>query len=107
MDYLNFYSLLRDENFEKCRALPTKKLLGKKNTIYNFLFIVDDKILTKKNNPFFFNSKKLSKNFNSFSLSFISSLRNNIYILCYSNIGDLKKIDFLKNCDFLSIRMLP
>ena len=104
MNYLNFYSLLRDENFDKWKTLPTKKLFSKNNIIYNFLFIVDDKILTKKNNPFFFNSNRLSKNLNRTSLSFISSLRNNIYILCYSNIGDLKKIDFLKNCDFLSIR---
>ena len=104
MNNLNFYSLVRDRNFEKLRTLPTKKLFSYKNPIYNFLFIVDGKILTIKKNPFFLYSKKLSKNFNKFSLSFISNIRNTIYILCYSNNEEVKKLDFVKNCDFSNIR---
>ncbi len=104
MNYLNFYSLLREKNSEKFRTLRPKKLLSFNNVIYNFLFIMDGKIFMKNNNPFFFTLKKISKEFIELPLSFISSSGNNIFLLCDCNNTKKIKIEFLKGCDFLHIR---
>tara|TARA_A100001015_G_scaffold202804_1_gene226570 strand:+ start:1565 stop:2467 length:903 start_codon:yes stop_codon:yes gene_type:complete len=104
MNYLNFYSLLREKNSDKFRTLSSKKLYSYNNFIYNFLFIIDGKILMVKKNPFFFKSEKVSKEFNNFNLSFISNIGNNLFILCYTNSIKAKKISFLKDYDLFNIR---
>ena len=72
MDYLNFYSLLRQEESQKTKTLKHSKFYRTDKTIYNFLFIFDGKILIKNNSPFFYTSKYISKQFHKLSLSIIS-----------------------------------
>ena len=53
MNYLNFYSLLKQQDSDKSKNLKHPKLYRTDKTIYNFLFILDGKILMKNNSPFF------------------------------------------------------
>ena len=43
MNYLNFYSLLKEEGSEKTKDLKHSKFYRTDKTIYNFLFIFDGK----------------------------------------------------------------
>ena len=54
MNYLNFYSMLREKDFEKVKSIFSEKSFIHSDSIYNFLFIVDSKILTIDDNPFSF-----------------------------------------------------
>ncbi len=104
MDYLNFYSLLRQEETEKVTTLKHSKLYRTNKTIYNFLFIFDGKIVMKNNSPFFYTSKYISKQFHKLSLSIISFIKNDIFILCILNEKDINKYDFLIDSESFNVR---
>ena len=104
MDYLNFYSLLRQEESQKTKTLKHSKFYRTDKTIYNFLFIFDGKILIKNNSPFFYTSKYISKQFNKLSLSIISFIKNNIFMLCILNEEDINKFDFLIDSESFNVR---
>lgn len=104
MNYLNFYSLFKKQESEKSKALKHAQLYRTDKSIYNFLFIFDGKILMKNNSPFFYTSKNIGTQFNKFSLSTISCINNNIFMLCNLNKKYIKKFSFLKGCEHFNIR---
>ncbi len=104
MDYLNFYSLKKNKNTNEPRADSAKKLFNLNNVTYNFLFIYENKVITKEKNPFFLKTRRISKDFHNLSLSYITNFGNNYYLLCSLKDQEIKKITFLKNCFFLNIR---
>ena len=104
MDYLNFYSLPEKTYINKLKALSTKTLFKKKNVTYTILFIHENMIFTKNNNPFFFKTSEISNDLYQLSLSFIARLKNNYYIMCNLKESDLKKLSFLKKGIYQNIR---
>ena len=54
----------------------------------------------EKLQPFFYASKNINKQFNRLSLSIISSINNNIFILCNLDEEHLNKLNFLINKHF-------
>ena len=81
MDYLNFYSLKKNKNINEPRADSAKKLFNLNNVTYNFLFICENKVITKEKNPFFLKTKRISKDFHNLSLSYITNFGNNYYLV--------------------------
>ena len=62
MDYLNFYSLSEKISIRRQNEIEKKDLLKQKNVLYIFLFIFQNMIVTKENNPFFFSSAAGNEN---------------------------------------------
>ena len=104
MNYLNYYSLLRENYSELAKTLPSKKLFNLANTTYCFLFIVNNKIVTREKNPFFFSVKKVNLNFKFISLTFINKKKNKIFILCNLSEQVFKNNTFFENCYAFDIR---
>ena len=104
MNYLNFYSLLKEEGSEKTKDLKHSNFSSIDKTIYNFLFIFEGKILMKNNSPFFYTSKNISKLFNKLSLSIISRKKDNVFMLCKLNKNHINKFSFLKSCQSFNFR---
>ena len=63
MNYLNFYSLSEKISIRRQNEIEKKDLLKQKNVLYIFLFIFQNMIITRENNPFFFKTRKISENF--------------------------------------------
>ena len=104
MDYLNFYSLSEKISIRRQNEIEKKDLLKQKNVLYIFLFIFQNMIVTKENNPFFFKTRKISENFLGLSLSFIASHDSETFILCNLNENLFKNSKTFKKCNIVSIR---
>ena len=104
MDYLNFYSLNEKINIKRQKQIEKKDLLKQKNILYKFLFIFHNSVITKENNPFFFETREISVSFLKLPISFIANHKNETFILCNLNENLFKNLKIFKNCDILSIR---
>ena len=104
MNFLNQYSLERENYYDLARTYPPKKLFNLKNTTYCFLFIVNYKIVAKENNPFFFKTEKIDFSFKFNSLSYINKIEKKIFILC--NVSELvfQNDAFFQKCHLLHNR---
>ncbi len=104
MDYLNFYSLEKNRSTNEIKAYSAKKLLNLNNVTYNFLFIYENKVITKEKHPFFIKTKKVSADLRNLSLSYITNFGNNFYLLCSLKDQDINRISFLESCVLLNIK---